>query len=332
MTAPPFADSASSLIVALAGAGSDPAALDRARTAATARPIDYALGSGESDEVGLFAGIKPLLRQLLAPAEVDRVRARSLALGLHVEETVHLDTPGGPSEKGRVLFIARDPRRARAAAALEGREGHDLEMGLLLGYPRCCLEAYFATPPPRRNPDVAARAAQKSRAFYPRLNVLDLAIFHYVSWLPCAFDCAPSRAYADAIANHIARRHGQFVGAAPGRAPKTVCPPGCRHQTFVGAIDAALSAHRLMLLEDVQVSITGRFDGDSLHVERAWPTARDRHPAVSLSPDALEAAARASVIIEKAGIVTVEENVLFANGEPIVATPDARLFPFGTRS
>ena len=309
----------------------DPAALDRARAAATERPIDYALGSGESDEVGLFAGFKPLLRQLLAPSEIDRVRARFTALGLHVEETTHLDTAFGPAEKGRVLFIARDPRRARAAAALEGRQGHDLEMGLLLGYPRCCLEAYFATPPPRRNCDVAARAALKSRAFLPRENVLDLAIFHYLSWLPCAFDCAPSKAYADAIANHIARRHGQFVGATPGNVPKTVCPPGCRHQTFVARIDEALAAHRLVLFEEAQVSIAGRFEAGVVHVERVWPTARDRHPAVALSPEALEAVARTTAIVERAGTIAVEHGTLFADGIPIVKTPDALLLPFGPR-
>lgn len=310
---------------------------DAARAEVDARPIDYALGSGEADEVGLFAGVKPLLRQLLDGDDVARARARFEALGLHVEEAAHVETPAGPRGGGRVLFIARDARRARAAALIEAREGHDVEMGLLLGYPRCCVEAYLAVPPPRRNADVIAAALARTprleaNAFRPRLNVLDLAIFHYTSWLPCSFRCAPSLAYADAVANHIARRHGQFVGAArPRAAPNVACPPGCRHQRFVARVDAALAAHRLLLFEDVQVSIEGAFDGRFVHVTRAWPSARDRHPAAGLDAAAREAAARLTALVRGAGRVSVEDGVLIVDDAPVLRTPDALLAPFGAR-
>ena len=37
-------------------------------------------------------------------------------------------------------------------------EDHDVELGRLLGYPRCCVEAYVELPPPRRNVAAFAQA------------------------------------------------------------------------------------------------------------------------------------------------------------------------------
>ena len=313
----------------------DPSRVEVARALGASRPIAYALGSGESDEVALYAGIKPLLRQIVAPAMIKPTRQRFAALGLAVEEAEHLVAL--PSTQGRVLFVARDWDRARAAAACEAAEDHDLELGQLLGYPRCCVDAYLHVPPPRSNAAAFARArASTGRRFEPRLNTLDLAVFHYLSWLPCSFSCRFALAFADAVAEHIAKRHGQFLAspeaARAGRVPRSTCPPGCRHETFVRDIDGALAAHRLLLLEDVQVSIEGVFDGHSVAVRRAWPTARDRHPHATLEAAALEAAARLAAIIEAAGNVAVEDRTLVVGGRAIARTENAMLLPFGGSS
>jgi hypothetical protein len=291
-----------------------------------ARPIAYALGSGESDEVALYAGIKPLVRQVLPASAVGAARARFEALGLVVGETEHRVELG--STAGRVIFVGRDGARVRAAVACEATTEHDVELGQLLGYPRCCVEAYLALPPPRRNAEVFGRAfAASGGVFAPRLNTLDLAVFHYVSWLPCSFSCALSRAFADAVAGHIANRHGQFLGGA--RRAYVTCPPGCRHQTFVRAVDEALAAHRLLLHEDVQVSIVGAFDGERVAVERCWPTARDRHPEAGLDADAREAAMRLMTLVRGAGTVAVDRGRLVVDGDVVLAAPDALLVPFG---
>lgn len=294
----------------------DPARVARARVEADARPIPYALGSGEADEVALYAAIKPLLRQVLPASAVAHARARFEALGLVVAEAEH--RVALPSTLGTVLFVGRDAGRVAEAVRCEGAPDHDRELGRLLGYPRCCVEAYLEVPPPRRNVDVLARARGASRRFAPRLNVLDLAVFHYVSWLPCSFSCALSATFADAVAHHIAQRHGQFL--ARGRAVRSTCPPGCRHERFVAAIDAALATDRLLVTEEVQVSMRGG---------RASPTARDRDPNAALSHDAREAVARLVAAIEERGTVSLVDGVLHVGGEAVLRAPDALFVPFG---
>ena len=310
----------------------DPARVAVARAEAMARPIEYALGSGEADEVALYAGLKPLIRQVLPGAQLAAARARFEALGLSIGVAEH--RVALPSTEGTVLFVGRDPRHVREAVRCEAAPDHDHELGRLLGYPRCCVEAYLEIPPPRRNVDAFARAAAASGgAFAPRLNTVDLAIFHYVSWLPCAFSCALSKGFADAVADHIARRHGQFLATsgrpAALRAASASCPPGCRHERFVAAIDEAHAAHRLVLFEDVQISLTGALDGGVVRVDRAWPTARDRHPDAALAEDAREAAARVVALIEAAGSVSIVDGVLHAGGAPVLRIKGAMLLPFG---
>lgn len=324
MPAPAVCTSPKDLIAALNFV--DATRLAQARAEAKARPIAYALGSGEADEVALFAGLKPLLRQVLPLSELTGARERFGRLGLAMSEARHRVSLA--STEGTVLFVGRDPRLVREAISAEEGDEHDLELGRLLGYPRCCVEAYLEVPSPRRNGDVFQRAAKATSTFVPRLNCVDLSIFHFISWLPCAFDCALSKTYADAVARHIAVRHGQFLGGAASSSP---CPPGCRHERFVAEIDRALAAHRLLAFEDVQVSITGRIEGGDLLLEQAWPTARDRHPHVPPDGDADEASARLAALVAGATRVAVREGTLFVDGAAILQTADARLFPFGAR-
>lgn len=340
MSAPPACHDAAEVARALPAG--DAGRLARARAAAAERPLAYPLGSGEADEVALFAGLKPLVRQLLTPAGVARARARLEPLGLSLGEVATggtaVERRGSREDPGlRTLFAARDAALVAEAARLEATPDHDLELGLLLGYPRCCVDAYLAIPPPRRNAAVVAAAWARTRdaGLRPRhrLNVLDLAVFHHLSWLPCSFACAPSLACADAVAAHLGQRHGQFLGAAPGVPAQAACPPGCRHQAFVAAVDAALSAHRLLLLEDVQVSLTGALERGAVRVGRAWATARDRHPSAALAPAALEAVARLQAQVAGAATVAVERGpgggVLLLDGRAVLSTPDAVLVPFG---
>lgn len=304
----------------------DAAAVELARRDARARPIDYVLGSGGSDEVALHAGLKPLVRQIVGADRAPAARARFEALGLSVGEAEH--RVDRASTAGTVLFAGRDPRRVAEAVMLEAIPEHDRELGRLLGYPACCVDTYVALGGDRPNLAALERARSATRGpGYARLNTLDLAVFHYVSWLPCSLDCAISRAYADRVASHLADRHGQPPGR--GRAPATRCPPGCRHETFVREIDRALGAHRLVAGEDVQISIEGTTDGRALRVARAWPTARDRHPDVPLDGPALEAVARLCTLVRAAERVEVEGGTLALDGRPIARGPNVGLYLFG---
>lgn len=340
MTALPSCEDAAAVARALPVV--EPGRVARAASAAQERPIAYRLGSGEADEVALFAGLKPLVRQLLPAAWVPAARAKFAPLGLALEEAATVGTAvqrrGSREDPGlRTLFVSRDAALAQEAARLESSPDHDRELGGLLGYPRCCVDAYLETQPPRRNGTVVAaawaRTRQAGQGPRPRLNVLDLAVFHYVSWLPCSFACRPSLAHADAVAAHLARRHGQFLGAAHGAPAPAACPPGCRHQAFVAAVDAALSAHRLYLQDDVQLSLTGALEGGAVRVGRAWATARDRHPAAGLEAAPLEAVARLQALVAGAATVAVEPGpgggVLLVDGRPVLSTREAALVPFG---
>ncbi len=281
-----------------------PSILARALAQAARRPIDYPFGSGHADEAALAAGLKPVIRQLLAEAEIEGARARFVSRGFAVE--VAPSTHFYPDR--RALFAGKDARRVLAAAEHELLEGADLAMGELLGYPRCCVEAYLEIAPPRPNAPVLRRALARTvgRA-HPRLNTLDLSVFHFISFFPCSFRCERAAALASALASAL----------RPG------------HARFVQAIEQALGAHRLLALEDVQVSLLGRFEGPRLWIERAWPTCRDRHPGAPTSSDEHEAAARLTALIEEAGSVTVEEGTIFAGERAVARTPFAMLVPFG---
>lgn len=295
------------------------AARAAAAAAAASRPLAYPLGSGQAEELALRAGLKPLVRQLLPPSEVAVARARWERLGLAVVEAPPSLAPAGrgTADRGdrRVVYAARDVAVAREAAAVEARSRHDIALGALLGYPRCCVEAFLEVPPPRRNPQSIQRAWRRTVASgqppAPRLNVLDLSVFHYLSWFPCSFDCEASRAYADRVAALIGDR------------------------VFVARVDAALAAHRLLLLEDVQVSLAGPIDGGAVRIERAWATARDRHPAARLEGPALDGVASLLARLTSAHTVEVVggegAGVLRIDGQDVLSTPDVVLVPFGTR-
>ncbi len=288
------------------------------------RPIPYPLGSGEADTIALLAGDKPLVRQLLDAGSLSRARIRFAELGL-VSEAAPASKSFAVRPGRTVIFFGRDASIVREAARLESRAEHDEELGRLLGYPSCCIAAYLEAPLPRDNLALyrAAFVHTGAEEAAGRLNGLDLGVFHWISWLPCSFACAPSLAFANAVARAITERHDAALGR---NAP--ACAPGCAHEQFVERIDDALGARRLALHADVQVSMTGAVSGASVRVERAWPTARDRHPSVPLDPDARDAVARLVTLVRRAREVAIHDGALHVDGEPIVKAAEVVLVPF----
>lgn len=271
-------------------------AVARARADAEARPIRYPIGSGQGDEIALRAGLRPMMREMLAPADVSRAILRYARVGLvaEVAPRAYARTSDGwdhatapPEVAQHALFVSRDRGRIAEGIAcdLAKTTEADRELGRLLGYPRCCVEAFVENPLPRRNIEVQRAAHARTRGpAAPRLNGADLAVFHFAGWFPCAYDCQWTIAFADALAMSVARLDAPFVVS----------------------IDAALARHRLVFADDVQVSVAGRRDGDGVVIDGAWPTARDRHPSARLDPAPLAVAARATAAIRGARRLAVD--------------------------
>lgn len=313
-TAPP--ETVAALLAALPP--EDEARLAPARREIAARPRAYPLGSGQAEEIALAAGLRPAIRQLLTATEAAAARARFERVGL---VCVTADRPLGatrggvtvppasPSTERLPLFVGRERAHLEAACAAEMAqdEGH-VTLGRLLGYPRCCVEAFDAAATPRRSATVLSRSLAATHGpLDPLLNVLDLDVFHFVSWYPCAFDCAHTRRYATAVASLLSRRHAAFVEES----------------------QRVLSAHRLVLTDGVQLSLRGALEGDTVHVTEAWPTTRDRHPRAAVEDAETEAIARALLRLRRASTLTVRNGAWLLDGRPEPGPVEAALYPFG---
>jgi hypothetical protein len=131
-----------------------------------------------------------------------------LAERLDAERTPHqgpLPT-GERTQERRAVYVSRNLVLAERAKALDrmaeaSREGDGaVELGALLGYPSCCVEAFSALPRrwPNRFPIAAATA--RTERFEPRLNNVALDRFAWIAWFPCRYDCEASLTIANAAA------------------------------------------------------------------------------------------------------------------------------------
>ncbi len=268
----------------------------------------YPFGSGQGDEIALRAGLRPMLRELLPVARIESAIARyarvglacdvaSIAYGPTADGWLRAAPPAGSDGARAALFVGRDRGALRDATAAEvsGTDEANVALGRLLGYPRCCVTAFVETSRQRRTPELhAAALARTTGRARGRLNVLDLAVFHFLPWSPCSFECPSSMRFADALARVLARVH----------------------PTFVASIDRALSRPRLMLAHEVQLSIDGVWDGRELRVTRIDPTARDRHPDARLDPNASDVVARALHWLSGATTISVTDGRLVVDGVP----------------
>ena len=109
-------------------------------------------------------------------------------------------------EERLLVLIGRDRAVIDEALSIERRllGGYGQEqalrisarLGRLLGYPRCCVDAYANLGTLRANATAVRAAAAASERFEPLLNNLNLSIFHYISWFPCRYDCQASLEWA----------------------------------------------------------------------------------------------------------------------------------------
>ena len=285
----------------------------------------YPFGSGQGDEIGLRAGLRPMIRELLPEARIPSAIERYARLGFSCEvaSTLYGPTTDGwlnetlvtssPTTRSAV-FVGRD-RGALEDAVRAELDRNDAEaitsLGRLLGYPRCCVSAFVETSRERRASELhAAALARTTGRPRARLNGLDLAVFHFVPWSPCSYECPHSLRYADALAERVER----------------VRP------AFVASIDRALGRARLMLCSEVQLSIDGAWDGHAVRVEAIEPTAIDRDPRAPLGAVETSVVARALRWLRGAKTVAVLDERLFVDGAPRDLVLPGRLpllVPFG---
>jgi hypothetical protein len=192
------------------------------------------------------AGVKPVVFLTVEPEREAAIVAR--CAGAHVERRprrVEADardrwtddrSRGAPRVE---LYIARDPRLARRAAQLQadGDPTRDaVELGALLGYPRCCVDAFVAQPDRAdntRNRYLAAARTSAGAAPWPwPLNELHARM---IPFYPCSYRCAAAVAFAEAALDALDAAH-----------------PGARAQ-----VQAALARPVLYLDHGRQIWLTG---------------------------------------------------------------------------
>ncbi|MEC9071077.1 MAG: hypothetical protein VX938_01805, partial [Myxococcota bacterium] len=118
----------------------------------------------------------------------------------------------------RALYVAKSLEEAERARTLDRMAADDAdhdarELGRLLGYPDCCVEAFCALERrwPNRLPILAA--AERTERFEPRLNNLALDRFAWIAHFPCRYDCVESLALANAAAESLSARSPELVAA-----------------------------------------------------------------------------------------------------------------------
>ncbi len=266
------------------GAGPTPgpsgATLDEVR----ARAVRYPLGSGQAEELALFAGLKPALRQLLrredARRQAEVFRARGLAADVY-------EIPAGllqGDEGGWVLLLVAATQTTLVRMAQAERARDCARLGALLGFPRCCVDAFVSCPAPRDEQTLAARAARRTAGVgSPLLDALHFGVFHYVSWTPCHFRCRASLAYAEEV--------------------DTLLAP---HRSFLDELHPALARHRLLLSPAVQLSLEATPCVGGWAIAKVDPTLRWAHPDVVLSASDERDTALALEVCRRASTLSVE--------------------------
>lgn len=275
------------------------------RRAVGERVMAYPLGAGQADLIAVAAGLKPMLRRTLSRGEAAAEVARVAHLGLATHVT---EPPAGLVKHGEALLYVGREMRALYEAAQAERDRDDEALGQLLGYPRCCVEAFLKVGHPRTNSAVV-RANFGGRVAPAWLNCVDLRVFNYVGWIPCGPWCSLSLRYAAAVRERIASPFVLFVTRARGDGG---------FDYFVDAVDRALAAHRLHLFPGVQLSLSGEFNSGEVRVTHAWATARDRFPGFAADVHEAEATARLLGIIKSGARVRVDGQVVLVDGRECV--------------
>lgn len=170
----------------------------------------------------LLAGIKPVIR--LSTEAEDEVafidRYRRFGLVACSADGTFINEDGTHSRRLRLIYVARNlevAERVRAVEAktfvaysdLEVRASEYRDLGVALGYPRCCVDAYVdrvVLDPESEmggkdltEPYVVARGAYSEAPAWQLNHLLFETGSALVSFTPCSYRCANAMAYATAV-------------------------------------------------------------------------------------------------------------------------------------
>lgn len=193
------------------GAGGEPARFDLAMPALP-------------NEVWAFrAGLKPVAFLTMRPEEEPAVRA--LFPGAHVERLerrVHIgaqDTwvDDRVSGEPRVeLYISRDADLARRALALQSEADPSQrlrDIGALMGYPPCCVEAFERTLDRSNNTRNRYATAARTRPEGPWPWELNNCFVMLVPFFPCHYECPAALRWARATLAELRAEDPSIVAA-----------------------------------------------------------------------------------------------------------------------
>lgn len=201
--------------------------------------------------LALAAGLKPAIRIAADALSASRVAEHFQRLGATVV------TARGPVGVHRhehtLLYVARTAADAQALRTAErpllaahvpakDKAYYAGQLGLRLGYPRCCVDAFCARvlrgPGKLRPGDrdsfhedyVAARDAAVARPDWRLNNLLLRHHLRLVTFEPCRYDCAAALALAEPLLGIIARHHPDDLPALRDslQRPLVIDPTGAR--------------------------------------------------------------------------------------------------------
>ncbi len=154
------------------------------------------------------AGVKPVAFMTVRPDQVDAMVAlfdgahtvqRQRRVRVHAQDRWTDDRSSG--EPMVELYLSRDPAKAERAAALQADadpSAHAGELGRLMGYPACCVDAWANQHDRANNTYNRYLAASRTAAGGPwawQLNDLHAKL---VPFYPCHYRCTAAVAFADA--------------------------------------------------------------------------------------------------------------------------------------
>lgn len=176
-------------------------------------------GLPDADWTAFQIGLKPTLRMKMEPARAERMQTQLREQGI-AAVTSHSPLRFGTQAPQTVVYVARSVAQAEALRAAEARtlagiehvEAHR-QVGALLGYPACCVEAFverLAHEVPHAHEDWAAAraalAATRTNPSYKLNTLLWPARTLLVSFYPCRYDCDRALGYATRLLVALARR------------------------------------------------------------------------------------------------------------------------------
>lgn len=256
----------------------------------------------------------PLARRLLLDPASPVYRWLCQRYGADQAPLEEVRPAAGGARVRQVVYVSADRALAEQARDLD-RMGADLAggadsvaLGELLGYPRCCVDAFCALERRWPNRLPIAAAASRTRRFASRLNNLALDRFAWIAHFPCRYDCAASLGLADAAADALA-----------AEAPE-----------LVASVDRLLALPRLYRGDDRQAVLlgarrtgAGRLRWDRLvPLERAWP-------APGLGGDDPGERAWADLVEADAVRLTRDGPVFLAAGRQLRTGDPPLVLPFG---